>query len=93
MIGYAVPLWAVDDVKQALARGMVREVIELFGARRCMFASNWHINAAVSDSDGVAEDGPSMRALFERFSRWTSDLPAEDRERLFAGTAEEFYGI
>ena len=56
-----------------------------------MFASNWHVNAAVSDFGG--ETGPSMTQLYAFYKAWVADLPAEEQEQLFAASAERFYRI
>ena len=84
---------AVDAEKEALLRSLVRETIALFGAARCMFASNFHINGAVSDSDGASEVGPSMAELYAKFEAWVEDLSDEEKRRLFAGSAAEFYRV
>lgn len=91
MLGYAVPGWHSDPAKGELVRALVRETVELFGASRCMFCSNWHVNATVSNSDGVDADGPAMRELYERFSGWVADMTSEERAALFAETAKRFY--
>jgi len=91
MLGYVVPGWHVNAEKEAFLRSLVREVIQLFGARRCMFASNWHVNAAVSDFGG--DTGPSMSQLYTSFQMWVADLPELEQEQLFAATAEQFYRI
>ena len=57
MLGYAVPGWCNDAAKEAFLKALVLEVIALFGARRCMFSSNYHVSAAGSDSDGASEHG------------------------------------
>merc|ERR1712039_240971 len=93
MLGYAVPGWHTDSKKEAFLRGLVREIIHMFGAQRCMFASNFHINAAVSDSDHVFDTGLEMSELYAKFEAWVADLPEVDRHRLFAGTASEFYRL
>ena len=64
MLGYAVPGWWGDDgdgggEKRALAKGIVKDLVAWFGAKRCMLATNWHINAVVSDSDGLSASSPS----------------------------------
>ena len=41
MLGLAVPGWPTDPDKEATLRGLVLETIDLFGAERCMFNSNW----------------------------------------------------
>ena len=72
---------------------LVREVIELFGASRCMFCSNLHQSAAMADSDGLLQDGPTMQELYRYYHKWTADLGPQERTRLFSGTAAEFYRI
>mmetsp|Transcript_94818 Transcript_94818/g.284161 ORF Transcript_94818/g.284161 Transcript_94818/m.284161 type:complete len:92 (+) Transcript_94818:3-278(+) len=91
MLGYAVNGWSEDAAKEAFLKSIVLEVVALFGARRCMFASNWHVDAAVSDFGGAM--GPSMPDLYSRFQSWVAHLPVNEQDRLFAGTAEEFYRI
>mmetsp|Transcript_143498 Transcript_143498/g.357596 ORF Transcript_143498/g.357596 Transcript_143498/m.357596 type:complete len:325 (+) Transcript_143498:115-1089(+) len=93
MLGHSVPGWHTDIKKEEFLRSLVREVIDAFGAHRCMFASNWHINAAVSCSDHAFDTGLEMPELYARFETWVADLPETDRHRLFAGTASEFYRI
>ena len=93
MLGYAVPAWHASPAKEALLRGLVRETVELFGADRCMFASNFHVNAAVSDSDGAAESGCEFGDLYARFESWVSDYTDEQRGLLFAGSARAFYKL
>ncbi len=93
MLGYAVPGWCVDEKKEALIKSLVLETIGLFGANRCMFSTNYHIGAALSDSDGKSSDGLEPTPLFERFAKWVEHLPDDDQRRLFAGTAAEFYRI
>jgi predicted TIM-barrel fold metal-dependent hydrolase len=58
-----------------------------------MFSSNWHINAAVSNSDGVDADGPAMPELYERFAGWVADMTSQEQAALFAETAKRFYRI
>ena len=41
MLGAAVPGWFADAAKEAVLRDLVLEMIDLFGAGRCMFTSNW----------------------------------------------------
>lgn len=90
MLGFAVPGWCAAPKKAAFLKSLVRETISLFGAKRCMFCSNWHINGAVSDSDGGAE-GPDIPALYAHFESWVSDLSLEEKTALFEGTAAAFY--
>ena len=88
-----MPGWCEDEKKEALLRSLVLEVIERFGASRCMFASNWHVSGALSDSDSPAAPDVSMEALFASYESWVSHLSPPDVQALFATTAEEFYRI
>ncbi len=58
-------------------------VIELFGAERCMFESNFPVDK-VSCSYGV---------LWNAFKRMTKDYASADRAALFHDTAARFYRI
>ena len=93
MLGYSVPGWHADAAKEALLSSLVRETISLFGAKRCMFASNFHINGAVSDSDGACQTGPTMSELYGFYSRWVADLPEDDQRWLFSESARSFYRL
>ena len=93
MLGYSVPGWHSDEGKEALLKSLVLEVIDLFGARRCMFASNFHLSAAGSDSDGKCDTGPEMPELYAKFESWVAHLTNEDKTRLFSGSATEFYRL
>ena len=89
-----MPGWYADASKQEYLKALVLEVIGLFGASRCMFASNWHINGPVSDSDGASEIGPTVPQLYnECFASWVAHLSADEQASLFAGTAEKVYRI
>ena len=89
MLNYAVP-GCFDEgnaLLEAFAKTLVREVIELFGARRCMFNSNWPV-------DGPEHGGPTMEVLYSKhFAPWAADYSLAERKRLFAGTAREFYKL
>ena len=91
--GYAVPGWCESTEKEAFIKSLVLEVIELFGAERCMFASNFHISPAGSDSDGASDHALEMPDLYARYHSWVAHLPEGDKARLFSGTACEFYKI
>lgn len=93
MLGYAVPGWHNDLQQEALLRALLLETIERFGAARFMFSSNFHVNGAVSDSDGLLTDGPTFSQLYEKFYEFVAHLPLLDQQRLFAGTASEFYRV
>jgi predicted TIM-barrel fold metal-dependent hydrolase len=93
MLGYCVPGWHEDAQKESFLKDLVREVIALFGAGRCMFSSNWHHNGAVSNSDGIDVTGPDMEELFGKFFSWVNDMDAADQTCLFSGTASSFYRV
>eukprot|EP00978_Attheya_sp_CCMP212_P001030 scaffold2113_cov63-Attheya_sp.AAC.12 len=82
--------------QELLVRDLVLEAIAMFGVKRCMFNSNWHIDGSISNSDsgGVASDKDlTMKSLFQKFHSWVAHLDEEDREWLFAKSAEKFYRI
>lgn len=66
MFGYAMPNWWKDPVKEEQLKILVRWVIELFGAKRCMFASNWPV-------DGV--DGLTLPDMYSRCAPSTTPRP------------------
>lgn len=72
------PTWTVASI-----RPWVETCIAAFGADRCMFATNWPIDSLYGTYD----------ELVAAYDEITSELPDEDRERLFAGTAEAIYDI
>jgi predicted TIM-barrel fold metal-dependent hydrolase len=94
MLAYAVPGWMADEAKEAQVAALVTETIEKFGPKRCMFSANWWANGALANSDGRDEVDVTMAALWQKYHSWVaSKFSEEEVARLFAGTAEEFYGI
>ena len=65
-------------------KGMFLETISLFGARRCMFASNFPVDRFM---------GVSAATLLTQFGHWVAHLPAEDIDTLFSGTARRIYSV
>jgi predicted TIM-barrel fold metal-dependent hydrolase len=61
----------------------LQHAIEAFGAGRCMFASNFPVDAMHGSFDD----------LYATFSAVTAGLDAESREKLFSGTAERVYRL
>ena len=55
--------------------------IEAFGVDRCMFASNFPVDATYGTFD----------ELYETFSAVTTGLDGESRDKLFASNAERVY--
>ena len=94
MLGYIIPGWHEDAKKEDVVKGLVLEVVEMFGPERCMVASNWWANAAMSDSDGAFESGPGAAQLLSILSCWFEEkYSKKDQEKLFVGTAKKFYKI
>ena len=89
-LGFAVPHWTSDPEKEKFLSDIVREVIDLFGAERCMFNSNWHIDGAVSVSDKDT-DQIAMLDLYRRYASWVDHLAPSQRDNLFAGNAERVH--
>ena len=93
---FLVPGWTDDAAKEEIVVGLVKELLELFGPSRCMFASNWHGSGASSNADYCDECQPTMTELYEKFQAWCDGplgLDAEAQAMVFAGTAEAFYRI
>jgi predicted TIM-barrel fold metal-dependent hydrolase len=57
--------------------------IDIFGARRCMFASNFPVDKAAC----------SYTVLWNAFKKMTRHMDPSDRQQLFAQTAVRFYSI
>jgi predicted TIM-barrel fold metal-dependent hydrolase len=93
MLGYTCPGWMRTTGRQEFLKSLVRETVELFTPNRCMVAWNWHVNAAISDADGLSDVGPDAVELLEKFNWFFEGYSDEDKDRLFAGTAKEFYRI
>lgn len=64
-------------------RDIIMTTIDLFGAERCMFASNFPV-------DGLCG---SFDTIFSSFDAATLELADSEREALFFGTAARVYGI
>jgi L-fuconolactonase len=71
-----------EDLAEAW-RPYVEACIDLFGAERCMFESNFPIDKAMY----------SYRTLWNAFKRLTADASDSERDALFRGTAARTYGI
>jgi predicted TIM-barrel fold metal-dependent hydrolase len=78
--GLAMPLGSMSV--DAFAPWL-EHAIEAFGAGRCMFASNFPVDAM----HGTFDD------LYAAFSAVTAGLDVESREQLFSGTAERVYRL
>ena len=86
LIGFDFHEHALPPSSEQLAqawRPYVEPAIELFGARRCMFESNFPVDSAMC----------SYGVLWNAFKRITAQASADDKARLYAGTADRFYGL
>jgi L-fuconolactonase len=78
--GLAMPLETMQRDKLA---PWLEYAIDIFGVDRCMFASNFPVDATFGSFDD----------LYETFSAVTAGLDAPSREKLFAATAERVYRL
>ena len=62
---------------------IVLTTIELFGADRCLFASNYPVEGVCASFD----------TIFDGFKQITAGLPEEDRRKLFRDNAMREYRI
>lgn len=67
----------------ASLRPFVRETIELFGTRRCLFASNFPVDRLYSD----------YTTLWTAYATITADLSADERADLFEHNARRVYRL
>ena len=70
--------------RSPLVRDSVHRAMDLFGMRRCMFASNFPVEKHV---------GWPVGRLYGAFRGLAAHLDAADRQRLFADNARRAYGI
>lgn len=70
--------WRIED-----NRGIIRDIIGIFGVSRCMFASNFPV-------DGLCG---SFDTIFTGFRQATADLPHADRRALFHDNAVRIYRL
>ena len=72
-----------NAAKETKIGAIVRELIELFGIKRCMFASNYPVDKF---------KGQSIHYIYTKFLAWSADLSADERKTLFHDTAIKAYG-
>ena len=77
-LGMATPGWTAADI-----RPYVEGTIEIFGADRCMFASNFPVDSLTSD----------YTAIWSAYDEITSALPDSDRQMMFHDNAVKFYRL
>ena len=76
--GLAMPLHSMDG---DVLRPWLEHCIDSFGVDRCMFASNFPVDAMHGTFD----------ELYSAYDDATADLGADDRDKLFAANAERLY--
>ncbi len=81
MLSYAFPQW---DTSPEIAAAVTR-VIDLFGAQRCMVASNFPVELKVEPTPW------DVGRIYRVMDRLTASRTAEERALLFAGTARSVY--
>lgn len=84
MLWFARAGFHQDAEREAKVRDLVREVIDLFGSDRCMFASNYPVDKI---------EGISTETLYSKFLEWTVDLSDSERSALFHDTAVHAYNL
>lgn len=77
-LGMFNPNWTVDALKP-----IAYKVIDAFGPQRCMLGSNFPVDSLYRD----------YRSYWRAYAEMAQALNATDSERLFAGTATEFYRL
>ena len=84
MLWFARKNFHQDAGEEAKIKDMVREVIDMFGVDRCMFASNYPVEKVM---------GISIETLYSKFSDWTADMSDAERLALFHDTAVHAYNL
>ncbi len=77
-LGMAHRGWTTEFI-----RPLVEETIAIFGAARCMFASNFPVDSLTS----------SYAQVWHAYDDITSKLPASDRQKLFHDNAVKYYRL
>jgi L-fuconolactonase len=65
---------------------------EAFGAERLMWGSDWPVVIEAWETGGPSVSEPYAR-WHNMVEELTSSLPQSAKERIFGGTAAEFYGV
>lgn len=75
-MAFVKPSWAIEDIAPR-----VLDAIDAFGPQRCMFGSNYPVEAP----------NASFAELWGAYGQITSDLSLDERADLFFGTAQRIY--
>jgi predicted TIM-barrel fold metal-dependent hydrolase len=70
--------WSLDD-----NRGIISDIIDVFGVERCMFASNFPVDGLTGSFD----------TIFAGYKSATRDLATGDRLKLFRDNAARVYRL
>ncbi|NCF73739.1 MAG: amidohydrolase family protein [Gammaproteobacteria bacterium] len=70
--------WSIDEI-----RTIVTTCIHVFGARRCMFGSNFPVDKLHKTYDEIWQAYETLAGVYS----------VKEQERLFSGTAAEFYSL
>jgi len=81
MLGFTKPGWETDTEGKKFIGELVLEVIQLFGTKRCMFASNY-------PAEGL---GASLEAIYGSYREIAANLTREEQRDLFYETADRVY--
>ena len=84
MLWFACCGYHLDTIKEHHVKERVLEVIEIMGAERCMFASNYPVDRF---------NGISLSDLYRMYLSWTEVLSEGARKALFHDTAANAYRI
>lgn len=84
MLWFARGNFYQDANEEAKIKDMVREVIDMFGVERCMFASNYPVEKVM---------GISIETLYSKFADWTADMSDAERSALFHDTVVHAYKL
>ena len=93
MLGWILPGWKDHPDRISLLKELVCEVVDLFTPSRCMVALNWWKSGPISDADGLSQVGPDAVEFLQFMSSFLEKYSEEDRQRLFCGSAKEFYKL
>lgn len=82
---YVLGGWVGDIAKRQVIRGLVRETIELFGADRVMFASNYPVEGY--------QGRYTLRQLYAAQHDLVADMSVEERRAMFHDNAVRAYKV
>jgi len=81
MLGFTKAGWEKNAESKKIILGFVHETIQLFGTKRCMFGSNFPVDAV----------GSTPEDLYGSFREISSNLTSDQQHDLFYATADRVY--